>query len=64
MFQDFANLIIFFEFLGIQPYALSHEERKIVYMFFGLDLVAFHQLIDAKIHHVIQQFKEYVYIAV
>ena len=56
--QHLTHLVIGAELIGIQPYALSHQEGIVAHLLGSLDLEALQQLLDDQIHLALQFLKE------
>ena len=63
VFEHFADFVVGAELLGIDPHALSHEEREVLYSLFGLDLESVEQLLHDEIHLAFQFFEEPIHVA-
>ena len=49
----FFDGIVRSKFFGVEPNALSHQEREVSHFFLRLNLKAFHQLPHRKIDHIV-----------
>ena len=61
--EDFSQLIGELELVGIQPYALSHQEREVIYVLACLYLESVEELLCHEFHHSVQFLVEDLLIA-
>ena len=62
--EHLAHFVVPVQLVGIDPYALTHEEGIVAHALFALDLESLGQLIYGQIHHAGKLTKEHVEVLV